>query len=313
MSSDSDRRTNELPLPFLAESGEGGGSLVSADDAGSTPGAVRFITDEALYEATGIRLAFTMRHGGVSEAPYASLNLGPRTPDDPEKVAENRRIVLDALGLGRHAGRLVNPIQVHSDGVCAVLPHAALEEFSRDVAVCGMEDVHAIESPLQPVLSEEADCVVSGVPDVPVMMLYADCVPVVIVAPDGSFAVVHSGWRGTIKSIARKAVMVLSMVSDYPGEAMNAYIGPHIGPCCYEVSDDLMDTFVAEFGLGCDAFSNHLDLGYAVVSALSAAGIDHARIADAGICTSHSTADFYSHRAENGTTGRFAAICCRTR
>ena len=246
----------------------------------------------------------------MSEGAYASLNLADHVGDNPEHVAENRRILLDALDIPECAEHLVNPVQVHGDTVAFFTTEAGKEHMQDAVELL---DAHGVllftEHRTSPEL--ECDAVVCSVSGVPVMLCYADCVPIIIVAPDGCFAVVHSGWKGTLKSIAEKAVNALSVASECPVSSFNAYIGPHIGACCYEVSDEILDAFVAEFGEGCDAFGNHLDLEYAVVAALRSAGIESERIASSGICTSCSSDRFYSYRAAGGTTGRIAAICCR--
>ena len=134
----------------------------------------------------GVTLAFTERTGGVSAAPYASLNLGDACGDRAEDVAANRRRALDAIGAGACAERLVNPRQVHGDEVVVV-----------------REGTDAAVAAARRQAREGADAVVCLATDVPVLLCYADCVPVVLVAP-GGFAVVHSGWRGTDARIAAK-------------------------------------------------------------------------------------------------------------
>ena len=133
----------------------------------------------------------------------------------------------------------------------------------------------------------------------------------ILVAPDGSFAVIHSGWRGSIAGIAGKGLCKLQLAARCAASDINCYIGPHIGPCCYEVSAELVGQFVAEFGESCDAGNNHLDLSAAVIASLTRAGAAEDRIADAGVCTSCHHDAYYSYRADAGVTGRHGAFAIR--
>ena len=138
-----------------------------------------------------VSFGFTERTGGVSRAPFASLNLGAHVDDDPAAVAENRRRVLAALGAESLSDRLVVPNQVHGDHVVMIADGSpAALEAARAEAAAG------------------ADAVVCTAPDVPVLLCFADCVPCILVAPR-AFAVVHSGWKGTFAGIAGKAARVL--------------------------------------------------------------------------------------------------------
>ena len=131
-----------------------------------------------------VRFGFTERTGGVSSEPYASLNLGSHVNDDPAAVEENRRRVLAAVGAGEFARNLVVPNQVHGDVVQVV----------RSADPAELDAVRARAA-------EGADAVVCVAPRVPVMLMFADCVPVIITGP-GGFAVAHSGGRGTYAGIA---------------------------------------------------------------------------------------------------------------
>ncbi len=295
--------SDPLPVPVLSE---GGAGAFRAHER------IGYLTDHRLDDAVGVKLAFSMRTGGSSEPPYSSLNLGLSVGDDPGAVASNRLALLGALGLSEYAPRLVNPVQIHGEKILALVgsePEASrLEEGSR---ISGLDVFTYVGPPAAPLLDAMCDAVVCTLPGVPVLLCYADCVPVIIVAPDGSFAVVHSGWRGALRSLAGKAATALSMACGFPISDMNAYIGPHIGACCYVVSDELVDSFVSKFGIGCDATGRHLDLGYAVTASLRASGMDAEAIVSSRICVADDIARFYSHRAEGGRTGRFGALCCR--
>lgn len=240
----------------------------------------------------GVTLAFTERTGGVSSAPYASLNLGSHCGDDPAAVAENRARALVAAGAAGIADRLVEPRQVHGDHVVCVRS-ADPAELARARA-----DAQA-----------GADAVVCSAPGVPVLLCFADCVPVVLVAP-GAFAVVHSGWRGTYARISAKALSVLCDEAACSPADISAYIGPHIMGADYEVSPELLQRFVEEFGtmVNVRGMLRNLSLEAAITSTLESAGVKPCQILDACVSTASHTDRFFSYRAEGGTTGRHAAI-----
>lgn len=236
--------------------------------------------------ASGVTFCFTERTGGVSTGPFSSLNLGFKGGDDPDRVRENRRRVLVAMGAGDLLAGLVVPNQVHGDTVAVV----------RD----GEDELPAC-------IDEGADAVVCTAHDRAVMLLFADCAPVVLVAPRG-FAVVHSGWRGTLAGIAGKAAGVLAREAGCGAGELAAYIGPHISREAYEVSMELAETFEGRFGPTARCGERHLDLGACIAASLGEAGLEASRIVDSGLCTASLTGRFFSHRAEHGNTGRHAAV-----
>ena len=256
--------------------------------ARQTSGGVTLLSDET--RPGGVTLAFTERTGGVSSAPYASLNLGARCGDDPARVAENRRRALAALGAEDLLDRLVVPCQVHGDHVVVVRSaESAALAAARAEAESG------------------ADAVVCTAADVPVLMCFADCVPVLLVAP-GAVAVAHSGWRGTIARIAEKAARTLCAEAGCAPADLLAYVGPHIGAADYEVSEELAARFAAEFGPAVVPGERHLDLTAAVMAALASAGVGEKGVAVCHVSTASATDRFYSYRAESGATGRHGAI-----
>ncbi len=240
---------------------------------------------------TGVTFCFTERLGGVSEAPYASLNLGRMTGDDPARVEANVARLLGAVGAADLADRLVRPRQVHGDRIACLTPR----------------------SPEVPAwLSDGCDGVVCTLPDVPVLLVFADCVPVVLVAP-GGFAVVHSGWRGTIAGIAGLAADRLAESCACDPSRIAAYVGPHIATASYEVSPELCERFVARFGAGCVPTERHLDLSFAVTQCIVEHGVPRDRVVDTGLDTFTNTDRFFSHRAEHGLTGRHGAFAVMRR
>ena len=238
----------------------------------------------------GVTFAFTERTGGCSEGPWSSLNLGDACGDDAASVAANRARALAALSPSADPGRLVNPRQVHGDEVVCI---TANDDASVREAIAAAR--------------AGADAVAVSVPNVPVLLCYADCVPIVICA-EGGFAVVHSGWRGTYARIAEKAVRELSRITGTPAGGMSAYIGPHIIGSEYEVSSDLAEQFAREFGSGAVVGERNLDLGFCIAYALEAAGVSAEGICDERISTLLNPGRFFSYRASGGVCGRHGAL-----
>lgn len=238
----------------------------------------------------GVRFGFSERAGGVSGAPFASLNLGSHVGDDIACVEENRRRALAALGCAGALERLLVPNQVHGDHV-AVVRSARAGELER----------------VRSQIAEGADAIVCTTSGVPVMLCFADCVPVVLTAPQG-FAVVHSGWKGTYARIAAKAARVLMAETGCVPEDIRVYIGPHIQGDEYEVSEDLIEKFDAKFGWENAGKTRLLSLSRAIQQALVEAGVPDGQIEDLRLSTVRENDRFFSYRAENGTTGRHAAL-----
>lgn len=274
--------TLELPLPHLSK---GRFASVSA------------LTDQALFDRSGIRIAFTDRTGGVSTGAYASLNLGDHVGDDPACVAQNRARVAEAFGVSPE--RLVVPRQVHGDRI-VLIDKAAAEDIERARAEA----------------RAGADALVVDAAGIGALLCYADCVSVIVVSPSGRFAVVHAGWKGVLNGVAAKAVQCLADLDAACGSGpteggMNVYIGPHIHAACFETGEDVRARFVERFGALCAPDRNHVDLGCALRSDLARLGID--RVADAGACTVCENERYFSHRAQNGVAGRHGAFAVRSR
>ena len=234
----------------------------------------------------GVTLAFTERTGGFSKGEFASLNLGSRCGDNLQHVQKNRQLVLEALGAGEHFSRLLVPYQVHgSTVVCLSSDTSEAFEQAKTEAEAG------------------ADAVVCTVQNTPVLLAFADCVPVILVAP-GGFAVAHSGWKGTIARISACTTEVLCQATGAKPSEVKAYIGPHIGSADYEVSSELIGPNVVDRASG----ERYLDLGYAVRAALIDAGVRESAIEEVTDSTASTTARFFSYRAEHGKCGRHAAV-----
>lgn len=237
----------------------------------------------------GVTFAFTERTGGVSEGCYASLNLGDRCGDDPERVAQNRRRALAAIDALADEASLICPKQVHGDRVLVV------GGTGRSVAQA------------QAVAQEGADAIVCLEAGVPVLLCFADCVPLVLTAP-GAFAVVHSGWKGTMARIAARALDALVLASGCAVGDVRAYVGPCVGGGDYEVSEELAARFADAFGPNVLMGARNLDLGTAVSQTLREAGMDASAMASVGVSTATHDDRFFSYRASGGACGRHGAL-----
>lgn len=220
------------------------------------------------------RALFTTRRGGVSTGPFASLNLGLYTEDGAEAVRRNREIL--AGEIGTTWDRVAQGLQVHETTVRRVVEPPAGEP------------------------REPADGQATALRGVPAVVLVADCLPVVLAAP-GAVAVLHCGWRGLAGGIVAEGVEALRELAAEPGP-LRAAIGPGIGPCCFEVGDEVRDAFS---DLGADPRrGRNLDLPLIARRRLEHAGADE--VHDAGLCTACHPELFFSHRRDRGVTGRQA-------
>ncbi len=252
-----------------------------------TADGLAYYTFEALDVFPELIHAVTTRHGGVSTGQWASLNLTKGTGDDPAAVEENLRRTSAALGLRRED--FVSPNQRHTANVRKV-GHAD----------CGK-------------IITGYDILVTDEPGVPLLLRYADCTPILIYDPvHRACALVHSGWRGTVQGAARAAVAALSTEFGSRPADMIAAIGPAIGPCCYEVGQDVIDAVQAVFEQPATLLPiqangrHHFDLWAANWRLLSDAGVGHIHMAET--CTACRTDEFYSYRREKGKTGHFGAL-----
>ena len=250
-------------------------------------GEIRYYQFAALDEADVAHGVFA-RQCGVSEGPYASLNLSVSTGDAPDHVRENSRRVFRALE--RDPDSAADLWLVHSAEVVeATEPRGARESLGK------------------------ADALVTDRPNVTLFLRFADCVPVLLFDPQRrAVGIAHAGWKGTLAKVA--AATVRAMIERYGSrpEDIIAGIGPSIGPCHYAVGPEVVERTRAAFQEGADellARSNgnfHLDLWAANAYALREAGVAQIEVSE--ICTACHPDEFFSHRAEKGKTGRFGAL-----
>jgi YfiH family protein len=222
-------------------------------------------------------VTFTTRVGGVSEGDFESLNLGILTDDDPDRVVENRRRVCAAVGADASTATMA--WQVHGGAVTEARPRGILERT----------------------VFEQCDGLWSDRPGQAMALVTADCYPVALARSDGmpGLCVLHVGWRGLLDGIAESGVSALG------GGELMAIVGPGIGPCCYEVGEEVSGPFRERFGAEVVA-DGKLDLGGATALALKEAGVGS--VERTGHCTACEPELFFSHRRDQGRTGRQGVI-----
>ena len=272
---------------------------------------LRYFYFARLRDAGLVHGIFT-RLGGVSPQPWGSLNAGSKVGDAPDRVAEN--LTRAAKVLGRAPASLAGVRQVHGKETVVVDRTPRAGQVDRRLADWehGAGDVLA-----------EADAVITQDPAATLMMRFADCVPILLLDPVRQAAgIAHAGWRGVASGVVPALIAAMRAAGLAPAAAA---VGPGIGPCCFEV------------GIGPSICATHYQVGPEVVKAvegafeqaapamlepsgdralldlwkanrmvLEEAGVREVEIA--GECTAERSDLWFSHRAENGHTGRFAVL-----
>lgn len=238
--------------------------------------------------------AFSTRQGGVSRPPFDTLNLGQSVGDDRAAVEENRRRFFGRFGI--EPGHVVRVKQVHGDRVLVVD-----ESTTRRPGF----PFSLIDEPV------EADATVTNLPGLALTVSTADCVPILIHDPARrAVAAVHAGWRGTALRIAARAVEAMARTYGTRPADCRAAIGPAIRRCCYQVDGPVheqlagsaasADRYVEADGAG----HWRADLPGLNRAILQEAGLAGEHIEDVGLCTVCRRDLFFSHRADEGRTGR---------
>lgn len=226
----------------------------------------------------GARAIFSTRNGGVSIGAYRSLNLGILTEDEPGRVTENRRRLASAARVDGE--RVVMGWQVHG---------SELREWDGPAPENAYAEPGGKELP-------RVDGHLTEQPGLGLLVLVADCYPVAL--SDGRrAAMLHCGWRPLAGGILEKAVAGFET-------APAAAVGPGIGGCCYEVGAEVLDQFA---DLPHAADGRMLDLRRVIEARLEAAGV--AQVQHLDRCTSCHPDLYFSHRRDDGVTGRQAGLC----
>ncbi len=225
------------------------------------------------------RHLFTARAGGVSTGIWSSLNLRRSCDDNPANVRENFRRVGEQIG----CSRFVFLSQQHTDRILHVDASDAIRDVYQDLS--------------------EADGLITRTPELALMVFSADCVPILLEG-EGVVAAVHAGWRGTVKGIAAKAVREMGC----PPETIRAWIGPAIGPCCYQVGDEVRQALRELLNSEAEPFiiGDKVDLKGFNRRLLELSGVSKVDVSP--ICTMCRHDEYWSHRYTSGARGVQAGV-----
>lgn len=228
------------------------------------------------------------RLGGVSPAPWDSLNLGGNLGDVRENIIENRRRIFEAVH--REVETIFDVWQVHSD------------------IVISTDRPRPLDAP-----HVKADAILTNRSEVTLFMRFADCVPVLLYEPNHKVVgLVHAGWKGTVQAIVLKTVAAMQEVYGCRAGDIMAAIGPSIGPDHYMIGSEVVQLVEQSFGersrevLIYQDGRAYLNLWEANRLWLNQAGVTQVEVA--GLCTACDLRHWYSHRGEAGRTGRFGAL-----
>lgn len=253
--------------------------------------------------AFGVIAGFSTREGGMSRAPFSTLNVGLHVPDERSAVLENRLRIGQWMGLAPE--KFVYMQQVHSNQVAVVGPAEAGRGGT----------AHADAVAL-------ADGLVTTAPTVGLAVLAADCVPILLVDPTaGVIAAAHAGWRGTVQNILGTTVSAMVAQGAKPHRIRMA-MGPAIRGCCYEVDTPVIDAVERIYEQDMpkrrpklqriEGKAGHalLDLPGVVKDQAMEMGISLRFLLDAAVCT-HCMPGYFSHRRDHGQTGRHGGFIYR--
>jgi YfiH family protein len=239
-----------------------------------------------LQNYPGVTHAFTTRREGVSKQPYNSNNLAFHVGDKEKDVLLNHAALAKALGYDLDA--LIHMRQIHSDRVVIV------------------DETFTFDDP------PECDALIAGIVNKPLMVMTADCTPLLLYDPHQHvIAAIHAGRAGAFKNIVAKSISKMREHFHSRPSDILAILGPSIGVCCYEVNETINDEAHA-LGLGYAMQKRqnkfYLDVNRILKAQLNASGVSYEHTEDLNRCTSCENNTFFSYRADGQQTGRMAGI-----
>ena len=250
----------------------------------------------SLFPEENIIHAISTRQGGASSKPYDSLNLALHVGDSDEDVLKNRRLFAYSLGVDpRH---IVTPEQVHGVTVHSVT--------ASDAGRGGLSYADAVKA---------TDALITDEPNLPLMLCYADCTPLLFYDPThGAIGVAHAGWKGTVGKIGAVTIGAMTEAFGTDPQDVLAAVGPAIGVCCYEIGEAVTSAVRDAFPQDTDKVlrteggKTYFNLSEANRLTLLAAGLQNGNIETANDCTFCENNWYFSYRAAAGRTGRIAAL-----
>ena len=261
-------------------------------------GQIKYLKCRPLDNTDLVINAFTTRSGGVSKYPFDSLNLSYNVGDKESCVRENREIIANILNIDYR--NIVSAQQIHRDKITVVK--------KEDKGRGSFKYTEALA---------ETDALITNVSRIPLLMCYADCVPIFILDPvKKAIGLIHSGRRGTELQITSKTLNKMQKIFGTNPQSCLAAIFPSIGPCCYKIKNQSQ---INDYWMNKNNFSHKivsvqnenersLDLKKANYLQLIKGGIEKKNIFINEICTADYPKLFFSYRRDKGNTGRMAAI-----
>lgn len=240
-----------------------------------------FRSPPLLHSLPGLIAAESTRHGGVSPAPYKSLNLGLNTADDPRHVTENQERFFAALNIDPK--RVATSLQVHGQEILEVTEPGRYDGY---------------------------DALMTRQPNLFVGVSVADCVPILVYdQKNKAVAAIHAGWKGTVAELVRLTLEAMQQRYNTHAHDCYAYVGTSIDETSFEVGPEVADQFAPEYKR-VDEFTQRtfINLRSANTKQLTNFGIPTAQIAISSFSTVLNNDDYFSHRLEKGQTGRFMVV-----
>lgn len=260
-------------------------------------GQIKYLKCRKLNNTNLVVNSFTTRSGGVSRSPFDSLNISYNVGDKESCVIENRKVILNILGIDYRCA--VSAQQVHKDKITVVKKEdkgKGAFKYSNGIA--------------------ESDALITNISGIPLLMCYADCVPIFILDPiKKAIALIHSGRRGTELELTLKTLFKMKKIFGTNSHSCLAAIFPSIGPCCYHIrNQNEIDDWLSKYKFDTKVvFKKNsgewsLDLRRANYLQLIKGGVEEKNIFVNEICTADHPEFFFSYRRDIGNTGRMAAI-----
>lgn len=252
-------------------------------------GSISLYQSDVLLKFHNLVHGFTTRKGGVSVGEYESMSLSPFRGDDISSVHKNEEILCSELGLD--VNKLTSTCQRHTDNIEII-------------------DGNRVGIGIRYGWEKGVDGVITTLKNVPLICYSADCVPVLLYAEDiGAIAAIHAGWRGTVAGITKKCVKKLTGMGAAPEKIYGA-IGPCIGQCCYEVSEDVACQFEEKYRISKGNGKYMLDLSRVNFDLITSCGVEKENVSLSSICTRCNNDLFFSHRGQNGKSGTLGGVIC---
>lgn len=247
---------------------------------------MKTVRSSLLSSFTDVTACFTTRHGGVSKPPYTTANLAFHVGDDSGDVLDNHDLLAQLIGFERN--KLIHMRQIHSDRVLVV------------------DKAMNFDTPPQ------CDALITNQPDTPLMVMSADCTPILLFDPIGRvIGAVHAGRAGALSAILPKTIQRMAQTYGTRIEDVRISMGPSIHGCCYEINPKIAAE-AEEKGypeaLRHEGEKLFLDVNTVLLQQLHAMGIISGQIEVINECTACRCDIYFSYRADQQHTGRIAGV-----